>query len=119
MVKRTGPTNPELQELIRSLKTLAIEKQAPFYKRLANELSKSTRERRTVNLSRINRYANEGETIVVPGKVLGTGNISKKLNVSAWDFSDNALSKLHEAGSKTDSITNLKDIKNKKVRIMG
>ena len=41
---------------------------------------------------------------VVPGKVLGTGNLEKKLNVGAFSFSASARSKIERAGGKTFSV---------------
>jgi len=40
-----------------------------------------------VNLGRIERYAQEDETVVVPGKVLGSGVLEKNVTVAAVDFS--------------------------------
>lgn len=54
----------------------------------------------------ISRLANVGDAtaIFVPGKVLGTGNLAKKLNVGAFSFSASARSKIEEAGGKALTI---------------
>lgn len=121
MAKRTGTTNQELAELICELKKLSIEKNIPLFKRLAKELSKATRSRRAVNISRINRFGKEGETLIVPGKVLGSGELDKKLKVVAWQFSEKAMEKLEASGSVTADIAEFikTDIKGQKVRIIG
>ncbi len=103
MVKRTGPTNIHLRELINKL---SKDKKA-LWKRVAKDLSKPTRSRRVVNLKRINRHSKSGETIIVPGKVLGIGSLKHKLTISAWSFSNNALKKIKESGSKAISIKEL------------
>ncbi len=114
MVKRTGPTNEHLQALIREL---ARDKK-PLWKRVAKDLGKPRRSRRVVNLKRINRHTKSGENVIVPGKVLGVGELKHKLTVAAWEFSESALKKIKEAGATAMS---LKDFHSKgmKGRILG
>ena len=42
--------------------------------------------------------------VFVPGKVLGTGSIDKKLNVGAFSFSASAKSKIEKAGGKALTV---------------
>ncbi len=121
MVKRTGPSNIHLLELVSDLKKQAIEQQTKLWKRIAKELERPTRERREVNLSRINRYAKQGETIIIPGKVLGSGEIEKKVDISAFSFSKSAEEKIKKAGGKVTTIKELlkNNPKAEKVRILG
>ncbi len=121
MVKRTGPTNVHLQELIVALKKEAITSQAPLWKRLAEELESSTRQRRVVNLYKISKYARDNETIVVPGKVLATGDLTKKLSVAAWSFSSSAKEKIQKAKGEALGIGELlkRNPKVQSLRIMG
>ncbi len=91
MAKRTGPTNIHLKELIIELKKNSISHNSNLWKRIAKELSKPTRVRRIVNLSRINRHTKENENIIVPGKVLASGDLDHKLTIAAWQFSEQAL----------------------------
>lgn len=120
-MKRTGPTNIHLCELISKLKELSAKQKAPIWKRIAEDLETSTRKRRVVNLSRINRFSKENDMIVVPGKVLSSGNLDKKLTVAAWDFSEMAKKKIKEANSKAVAIEKLIDDnpKGKDVKIIG
>lgn len=104
MAKRTGPTNL----LLRSAIDIFKKEQAEIWQDVAEKLSKPTRSRVEVNISRINRNSNDGETIVVPGIVLSAGNLTKKINVAAWRFSEDAKEKIHEAGGKTLTIEQLK-----------
>jgi large subunit ribosomal protein L18e len=85
-----------------SLVNEARKQQSPFWQRIADELERSSRSRREVNLSRIARASREGETVVVPGKVLGSGEMPHKATVVAFNFSSSALRKLKEA--KCESI---------------
>lgn len=121
MTKRTGPTNVHLHELIQSLKKAAIDSETPLWKRLAEDLEAPMRQRRIVNLYKISTYANDNEIVVVPGKVLATGDLSKKLSVAAWSFSAAAKEKIQKAKGEALSIGEL--LKRKpnvqNIRIMG
>ena len=102
-MKRTGPTNTVMKETI-----VALRKQnGKMWRRLAEELERPTRSRREINLSRIQRFAKDGETILVPGKVLSAGILQKKVNVVAWNFSAAARDKIKAAGGKALSIGEL------------
>ncbi len=116
-MKRTGPTNPIMQKMIAELK----QKDAKLWKRLARELEKPTRKRREVNLSRIERYAKANDVILVPGKVLAAGELSKKVTIAAWNFSAGAITKIKAAGGKTLTISELIKLhpKGTNVRLIG
>lgn len=113
----TGPTNQYLKTLIRELKRLSNKENVSIWKRVAEDLSKSARQMRVVNISRINKYTKDNETIIVPGKVLSAGDLDHKVNIAAWRFSEAAKSKI----KSTMTIHELmkKNPKGKKVRIIG
>lgn len=117
---RTGPTNPELKNLITDLKRLSIEQNKKIWKRIASDLEKPTRSRRIVNLIKIDRYAKEDETVLVPGKVLAGGDLTKKTTIAAYQFSDSALEKINKIG-KAITIKELMETNpgGNKVRIIG
>jgi large subunit ribosomal protein L18e len=83
------------------------------------ELSRATRQRRAVNISRINRYTKSGDTIVVPGKVLSAGELKHAVTVAAWKFSKQAEEKIRKAKGKAISIPELMKMKTRKVKIIG
>ncbi|TAL55725.1 MAG: 50S ribosomal protein L18e [Nanoarchaeota archaeon] len=117
---RTGPTNPQLQQLITELRTAAFSQQNMLLKRIADDLERPTNQRRIVNLSRINRHTVEDDLVVVPGKVLGSGELGHKLTVAAWKFSDGAAEKVTAAKGKAISLADLLKSKDlKKVKIIG
>ena len=120
MAKRTGPTNPELINLIQELKQLSFKQKVKIWKRIAEELERPSRQRREVNLERINRVCKDNEHIIVPGKVLASGLLDKKLTVAAFQFSEQALNKINEKG-KALTIQELIKInpKGSKLRIIG
>ncbi|HEC86656.1 MAG TPA: 50S ribosomal protein L18e, partial [Thermoplasmatales archaeon] len=74
-----------------------------------------------VNISKIDRYIKDDEIALVPGKVLSAGNMSKKVIVAAWSFSEKAREKILKAGGKCISIEELvkTNPKGKNVRILG
>ncbi|MFC1686841.1 50S ribosomal protein L18e [Nanoarchaeota archaeon] len=120
MTKRTGPTNHQLKLLIEELEKKHIENGVKLWRRLASDLRKPTRQRRIVNIYKIDKYAREGETVVVPGKVLNEGELKKKINVAAFSFSESAAEKINQV-AQTMSISELmeKNPEGKKVRILG
>lgn len=113
--------NNKLKETIQELKKISIEKKIPLWKRVATELEKSNRNRRIVNLTRINLHTKSGEIIVVPGKVLANGELDHKVSIVAWKFSQQAMNKIKEAKGEIISLDDFmkKEIKGRKVRIIG
>ncbi len=63
----------------------------------------------------------KGETVVVPGKVLGDGSLDHKLEIAAFKFTQSAKEKIKKAGGKFMSISELikKNPKGSNVRIIG
>jgi len=121
MSKRTGPSNPNLRNLIAELKRKSIEESSGLWKRIATDLEMPARNRRAVNLSRINRFTKDNDIIVVPGKVLGSGVIGHKVTVAAFAFSDSAVEKLRKQNCDVLSIKDLmaKKPKASDIRIIG
>jgi len=93
-MKKTNKSNPELSKLITDLKILAIKEKSKFWNRIAKELSRPTRSQRKINLFRLNKVTKPKEDIIVPGKVLGTGNLNHDLTITAYNFSESANEKL-------------------------
>jgi len=120
MAKRTGPTNPILKALIEDLKKKSIEKQSNFLKDIAEKLNKPRRQRVEVNIAHIERYAKKDETIIVPGVVLGYGELTKTVTISAWKFSKPAKEKIKNSKGKAISIEELvnKNPRGTKVKIL-
>ena len=118
---RTGPSNEHLQTLIQDLRHHASQKKAPFWRRIAEDLEKPTRQRRNVNVSRLARNTAANEVVIVPGKVLGSGIVSHGITVAAWSFSEGARKKITESKGKCITIQELLKEKpdGKDVRIIG
>jgi large subunit ribosomal protein L18e len=106
-MRETKTTNPEIVQLIRFLKKQSREKNAGIWLTVAENLSKPSRQRVAVNLSKINRYTEKNATIIVPGKVLASGTLDHAVTVAAFNASDKAKQKLAVAKAKYMSITEL------------
>lgn len=112
--------NNQLEMTVRSLKRLGIEQECKLWKRIATDLEAPSRRRRTVNVHALERHAKDGEIIVVPGKVLGDGELSKSVTVAAYMFSDQAREKINRKGKAITLAQLMKDNpKGQKVRILG
>ncbi|MBI4896217.1 MAG: 50S ribosomal protein L18e [Candidatus Aenigmarchaeota archaeon] len=83
-------TQQLVTELSRSKKTL--------HKIIAKHLVKPRRQRISVNVGKLERVGNANEALVVPGKVLATGAVSKAFHVYALMFSHEAQTKITQAG---------------------
>ncbi|WEU39702.1 MAG: 50S ribosomal protein L18e [Candidatus Odinarchaeum yellowstonii] len=100
MVKPTGPTDKNIQDLIIKLK----KKKAKVWLAVAEQLSKPRRLRPEVNLDKINRVAHDNDIIAVAGKILGRGELTKKVTLTAVNISQSALTKLSKSGSTYISL---------------
>ncbi len=106
-MRRTGPTNVTVRKLIRELRKASNQNNVRIWDYVADLLEKPSRQRIVVNVSKINRYSSAGGYVVVPGKVLGAGTISKPVTVAALSFSQKALEKILGAGGVAISISDL------------
>jgi len=59
-------------------------------------LSNTNKNKIVINLGQINKKAKEKDIVLIPGKVLAGGVIDKKIIISAYKFSSEALKKLKE-----------------------
>lgn len=58
---------------------------------------------------------------MIPGKVLSSGSLTKKITVAAWAFSEKAKEKIQKAGGECISIEELikRNPKGSNIRIIG
>jgi len=108
MKRRTNKkTNPRLVNLISLLKDTSRQNEVNVWRDVATRLEAPARNYAEVNLSKINRYATDGETIVVPGKVLGSGMLETSVKIAALTFSASAATKILEANGQCLTIEEL------------
>ncbi|MEX0920600.1 MAG: 50S ribosomal protein L18e [Candidatus Pacearchaeota archaeon] len=107
-------TDPQLVETI-----IAAQKNKGW-QRVAELLSGPRKKRINVNLNDLESISEEGETVVVPGKILSQGDPNKKVKIAALNFSRGAREKLLK--SKITHSTILEEIRKnpegKKIKII-
>ncbi len=96
-------TNPELAE------TIILASKAQKWLPIARILSSSTRKQTTLNLSEIDKHSKAGDTIIIPGKVLSKGELTKKLKICGLSISEEAKEKLKE--TKSEFVALIHEIK--------
>ena len=96
-------TNVAIAETIK-----AAQKQKAWLQ-FASRLASSTRKYSAINLSEIEKQAKEGDTVIIIGKVLGTGDLTKKVRICALSFTGSARDKLKK--SKSELVTISEEIK--------
>ena len=113
-------TNPNLISLIQQLHQTSKEQKVNIWKDIAKRLEKPRKNYPQVNLDKIQKHLLDKETALVPGKVLGNGEI-KKIEIAAWEFSETAKNKIKKAGGKYYSIQELikNNPKGTNIRIIG
>lgn len=92
-------SNPVQSETILSLKSAYKKSKAPIWLRLQNIMERSG-QKVEVNLSKLSKFTSNGDIVVVPGKVLGTGTIDHKITLCAFSLSESAAKKMVDAGCK-------------------
>lgn len=110
--------NPVLSDLIIDLRDKGAK--VPFWKAVARGLQRPSRKAFKINL---NKIENSGfkETILVPGTVLGSGNLTKARKIVALRFSAAARQKIEAAGGAAVLLEDFvkENPKGSKTRIMG
>jgi len=94
-------------QMVRDLKQASKKNDAPIWSKLASLALKTSSSKRVVNLTKINNLTKDGDIIFVPGKILGTGNLSHKITLSSFSISVNAAKKVIQSGG---SILKLNDM---------
>ncbi len=120
-MKPTGPTNPLTRKLIVALEKQSKKEKAAIWADVAERLAKSARRLPAVNLGKLERFCKEGETVIIPGKLLAAGALKKKITVGALKLSAAGKKKVESAGGKAVAISELlkRNPKGSNIRIMG
>jgi large subunit ribosomal protein L18e len=100
-------TNPVVLLMARKLEEASKKNKAPIWSRLAELALKSSSARRKINVSQIDRLSKDGDIIIVPGKVLGTGGITHKITLCSFSISNAGAQKILERGGKILSYSEI------------
>ncbi len=119
MVRTHKTPNSHMQTLLANLQEAG--RSVALWKKIHKDLSRPSRKRSSVNLYKIAKYAREGETVIVPGKILSVGDLDKQVIVAAFNCSTAAREKIIKANGQVLSIEELlaKNPKGQKVRVLG
>ncbi len=119
-MKPLKKTNPELIKTTELLMKKAHEHKAPIWKDVARRLARSRKNWPGINVSRLEEHLEGGQMVIIPGKLLGGGELSKSFTVGAFSFSDKAREKVTGAGGICLTVEELleKNPKGSNVRIM-
>ena len=90
--------DPEIVETVRNAND------NPEWRKIAQILSGGRKNYSVVNLNRIENVSKIGDTVVVPGKVLGVGELTKKIRICALSFSESAKEKLKSVKTEMVSV---------------
>ena len=114
-------TGQVILQMAKQLRGASKKNNAPIWLKLAELALKPSRNRRVINLGQLDKFVNDNDVVVVPGKVLGTGNISHKITLCSFSISTTGAKKVTQSGGKLVDFTHL--IKNhptgKGVKIIG
>lgn len=100
-------TNPLVVDLIDQLRAQTRSTDARLWRDVADRLSASRKNWAEPNLSRLERHAPEGATVLVPGKLLGSGEVTGARTVAAVSVSAGARQKIEAAGGRVVSLQDL------------
>ena len=92
-------------------------KSPKFLKELAAIVAKPRRSRVVVNLNRLDKIAKEGESLIIPGKILGVGTVNKSFSVAAIEYSGSAIEKRKKGKCNMLSIEEALKAKNARIII--
>ena len=121
MARNNKKTNPSLLTLIGDLKAQTRSNGAPLWRDVALRLESSRSNWAEPNLSRLSRHAADEDVVLIPGKLLGSGDVAGKPSVAAYSVSSGARSKIEAAGGRVLTIRELmnENPDGKGVRILG
>ena len=114
-------TNPSINLLIDELKRVSRDNEAAIWRDIARRLEKPASRWSEVNVGDLERTANPKDTIIIAGKLLGSGILTKPINVAAFKASESAVKKVQDVGGKVMTIEELaaNNPKGSGIRIMG
>lgn len=87
-------TNPAIIE------TINLARKNKAWIKLARLLSSPNSNYSNLNLNEIDSKSKIGDTIVIPGKILSKGDITKKIRICALSISESAFEKLSKTKSE-------------------
>lgn len=104
-------SNPILIDLIVKLKKTNPE--------IAKILSMPRKKQTVFNLIDIDKNVSDGDVILIPGKILSSGELTKKIKIVCYNISESAIEKIKKSKSEfvylCDEIKTNKELKGVKI----
>jgi len=95
LAKKTSPAIVE---------TIMLAKKQKGWLPIAKKIANSTRQYSSVNLSDIDAKTTAGDTVLIIGKVLASGELTKKVRICSLSISQSAQDKLKKTKSEYATI---------------
>ena len=114
-MEQKGKSNTKIKRQIKKktnvvlVETINQARKHRGWKNVVDILTGPTRNYSMLNLSEIDKKTKEGDTVIVLGKVLSKGELTKKVRICALSFSEKALEKLKK--TKSENVSVLQEIK--------
>lgn len=103
MAKAVRATDPRRRRLIQDCRKT----KRSFWKNVSKFLLKARSTRVIINLGKIDQYSEANDTVLVPGKVLSSGELTHPLTLAAFSYSKKTLKKIEKIGGEYLSIEDL------------
>jgi large subunit ribosomal protein L18e len=100
----TPPSNPLAKQAVVMLERAGKKNQAPIWLAASRRLGSPAATKVQVNVGKISRLTAAGGAVFVPGKVLGTGTIDKKIEIGAFSYSASARAKIEASGGSAMTV---------------
>lgn len=120
-MKVTGPSKESTRRLFVGVEKYAKKTKQDVWWKVVKLMARPSRKLAAVNVKRLAELAGqvkESKTFVVPGKVLGDGELTVALKVAAMGFSADAKKKIASAKGNAMSLSELMAKKPKASEIM-
>jgi large subunit ribosomal protein L18e len=98
--KKGVKTNPEVVVLTSELKRCSRETGSRIWRDISERLSKPKRSWAQVNVGEIDAHVKDGDKVAIPGRLLGSGSISKKITIASVSCTKGAKDKVEKVGGK-------------------
>lgn len=93
-------SNPAARQAVVMLERAGKKNQAPIWLVASRRLGGPAAMKVQVNVGKLSRLAQSNDAMFVPGKVLGTGVVDKKIVIGAFSFSASAKGKIEASGGE-------------------
>lgn len=107
MRRLKGVFDERLREIAIMAEKTGRRNDSRFWLSVADELLRPRRNRAEINLGQVSRLTSPGDFVVIPGKLLGDGEIDHPVKISSVSASKSAISKLTKAGGEYVPLENL------------